>query len=979
MKIEVRLTQIVWHYFYEIGIFAFFVFMNLVHPALANEPSKEPILRIETEMHTAAIGRVGIDAENRYLVTGSLDRTVRVWELATGRLLKILRPPIGEGHEGKIYSVAISPDGKTIICGGWTGFEWDRSTSIYVFDRESGTIIHRIKGIPNTIKSLTYSKDGRFFVANVGHNVGVPVSILVYRASDFSLIATDRAYGDQGWSADFDLEGRIVTPSYDGFIRLYNKDFKLIVKKKTSGGNEAASAKFSPDGSKIAVGFHDSPKVEILSGKTLEPLYEPDMTGVENGYLDTVSWSPDGRFLYAGGTHARNGTTLIRKWEEAGKGRYKDLPAAHDEISHILSLKDGGIVFGAVDPALGIFDVNDKKILYNGPPLAEFRINNQDKLLLSPDGTIVQFAYDPSGQVQAQFSISNRLLELAPMGNVNLSPPVFSIDGLEITDWKYNRAPKLNGKSLKIERWETSLSLAISPNGSHFLLGTDLRLLLFDRKGNEQWNIPAPAVVWGVNIAGNGRLALVALGDGTIRWYRMNDGKELLVLFPSNDKKRWVTWTTSGYYDASPGAEGLIGWHKNSGKDEAADFFPISTFRAAYYRPDVVARILETLDENESIRLANEVSSRRTQEVSIKKMLPPVVTILFPKDGTEFSTSEIRIKFTIRTPSGEAVTGIRALVDGRPVGTERGIGLAEKREAVEKSVRETKINIAERDSEISILAENRYSVSDPATVRIKWRQRQEAKKDEFIIKPKLYLLAVGVSKYEKKDLTLGLAAKDATDFADAMLKQKGELYREVVVKSLTDDKATRGEILDGLDWITKETTSKDVAMVFLAGHGVNDSSGVYYYLPVDADTEKLKRTGVPFTEIKNTVASLAGKTLFFVDTCHSGSVMGTRRGVVDITAVVNELTSAENGAVVFASSSGNQYALEDPVWGNGAFTKALVEGVNGKADYAGNGKITINMLDLYLSERVKELTKGRQTPTTTKPQTISDFPIAVKK
>jgi len=37
------------------------------------------------------------------------------------------------------------------------------------------------------------------------------------------------------------------------------------------------------------------------------------------------------------------------------------------------------------------------------------------------------------------------------------------------------------------------------------------------------------------------------------------------------------------------------------------------------------------------------------------------------------------------------------------------------------------------------------------------------------------------------------------------------------------------------------------------------------------------------------------------------------------------------------------------------------------------------MLDLYLSERVKELTGGRQTPTTAKPNTIQDFPIAVKK
>jgi uncharacterized caspase-like protein len=143
--------------------------------------------------------------------------------------------------------------------------------------------------------------------------------------------------------------------------------------------------------------------------------------------------------------------------------------------------------------------------------------------------------------------------------------------------------------------------------------------------------------------------------------------------------------------------------------------------------------------------------------------------------------------------------------------------------------------------------------------------------------------------------------------------------------------------------------------------------------------EKLRRTGVPFTEMKNTVASLAGKTILFIDTCHSGNVMGARAVATDITGVVNELASAENGAVVFASSTGRQYSFEDPNWGNGAFTKAVVEGINGKADYTGKGRITINMLDLYISERVKELTRGKQTPATAKPQTIPDFPLVLKK
>ncbi|MBP6808975.1 MAG: caspase family protein, partial [Chromatiaceae bacterium] len=121
------------------------------------------------------------------------------------------------------------------------------------------------------------------------------------------------------------------------------------------------------------------------------------------------------------------------------------------------------------------------------------------------------------------------------------------------------------------------------------------------------------------------------------------------------------------------------------------------------------------------------------------------------------------------------------------------------------------------------------------------------------------------------------------------------------------------------------------------------------------------------------------KVLAFVDTCHSGNIMGARREVANITGVINDLTAAENGVVVFASSTGKQYSLENPEWGNGAFTKALVEGFDGAANYTKDGRITINQLDLYLSERVKALTGNKQTPTTTKPQTITDFPIAVKR
>ena len=159
---------------------------------------------------------------------------------------------------------------------------------------------------------------------------------------------------------------------------------------------------------------------------------------------------------------------------------------------------------------------------------------------------------------------------------------------------------------------------------------------------------------------------------------------------------------------------------------------------------------------------------------------------------------------------------------------------------------------------------------------------------------------------------------------------------------LTDLQATRDEVLDGLEWLRKQVTAKDVGVVFLAGHGEHDPDGRYYFLPVDADPERLRRTGVVFSELRDTLAALPGKTVFFIDTCHAGSALGTGRRAAppDITRVVNELASAENGVLVFSSSTGRQFSLEHQDWGNGAFTKAVVEGLGGLADLQKTGRAT---------------------------------------
>jgi Caspase domain len=627
------------------------------------------------------------------------------------------------------------------------------------------------------------------------------------------------------------------------------------------------------------------------------------------------------------------------------------------------------VIFGAADPAFGVLDATGQRRLFQEPASADFR-DNRDGFRLARDGATVQFSYEPWGTSPARFALRDRSLTLAPAADQALAAPVTTASGLHITDWKSTMRPTLNGTALKLDLYETSISLAIAPDSQRFLLGTAWHLRLFNRQGAEQWHVPVPGIAaWSVNIAGNGEVAAAALGDGTIRWYRLRDGQELLALFPHRDRKRWVLWTPSGYYDASPGAEELLGWHVNRGRDAAADFFPVSQFRSTYFRPDVVAAVLDILDEDAALQQANAAMQRQQPPVPLTQRLPPVVQIRAPQDGATVSTPTVTVRFTLRTPSDEPVTALKALVDGRPAAQPRRVRLT----APEETLQELEVSVPQRDCEVSVIAENRYAASEPATVRLRWGGAPA----EEVPKPRLYVLAVGVSRYQDSRLILSFAAKDASDVAAVLQRQKGRLYRDVEVKLVTDATATKGEMLDALEWLEHQTTSKDVAVLFLAGHGINDRNGDYYFLPVDVDTERLKRTGIAFSDITRTVTGLPGKVVVFLDTCHAGNIMGQRRGAMDITGVINELTSAQNGAVVFAASTGHQYSLENPAWGNGAFSKAVIEGLNGKADERRTGRITVTMLDLYVAERVKELTKGQQTPTTTKPHSVPDFPVAL--
>ena len=134
--------------------------------------------------------------------------------------------------------------------------------------------------------------------------------------------------------------------------------------------------------------------------------------------------------------------------------------------------------------------------------------------------------------------------------------------------------------------------------------------------------------------------------------------------------------------------------------------------------------------------------------------------------------------------------------------------------------------------------------------------------------------------------------------------------------------------------------------------------------------------GVAQEEVRRSLQGLTGKVLWFLDTCHAGSA--AKRPPVDMNVLVNTVTSAENGGiVVFASSTGREVSIERGSWGNGAFTKAIVEGIaEGQADLQRDGIITTSLLDFFVTRRVKKLTEEGQHPVMGRPPDQPDFTIA---
>lgn len=230
----------------------------------------------------------------------------------------------------------------------------------------------------------------------------------------------------------------------------------------------------------------------------------------------------------------------------------------------------------------------------------------------------------------------------------------------------------------------------------------------------------------------------------------------------------------------------------------------------------------------------------------------------------------------------------------------------------------------------------------------------------------LWVLAIGVSRYQDSNFNLQFAAADAQSIEAALQRQAGgRLYSQVKTLVLTDDDVTRESILDNMERFLGQAGPNDIVLIFMAGHGVQDlTTGSYYFLPHPATPSNLLTAGLRMTDFDEVVRVLRRNVrgiVVMLDTCHSGSLRLAARGLVSADDLAARMSAGE-GFFLLAATKPGEESKEKPDLRHGVFTYAVLEGLQGPADADNDGLVTVSELFGHVARRVPRLTDEQQHP-----------------
>lgn len=889
------------------------------------------------------INSAALSSDSAVLALGGVDGNLYLWQLGTERPPQVLAAP-----GGQIASLAFSPDNRILAAAGGGGLL--SAGKLELWSTADGKRLRTLDGHTQLVAGVAFSRDGRRLLS-----VSFDGSARVWDPRTGELQRVLLGHINYVLAGAFSPDDRtIATGGWDNTVRFWDASGQL---KLTLGhARPVWTAVYSSDGKTIVGGYGDR-ALRFWNAATgeLTSTMDADDTPVRSLVL-----SPDQRLMVTGGDDgtvkvwgrpAAEGSWVLKRTLARTQQFGYDYPTPLALSPDARTLATGGL--GGVD-------------LWDSATLARkghFDERLVETLAFSPDGKLLA-----GGGIMRQVRLwdlqTGKLIHSLPGHTDKIRRLAFSPDSKTLVSASWDRTARIwDVASGTVKRTLAGhplivLGATFSPDGKTIATSSFGAVMLWRAETGELLHIlkQHQSFVEYVAFSPDGKRLVSACTDSTLCIWDPARGLLLgtLASLPAAASRQsvgaarnddYLAITREGYYAGSASADRFVRFRLRD------DVYPAESFQARYYRPDQVRRALA----GEELPPVGE----------FKGPYPPLVAITTPRAGEKANGDSVQVTMETSDDSDPArvalfVNGARVdakaisigskpiAVGSKPVGLENKPVPAAHRITRTFSLR-VPLPAAGGPIRIQAIAYDEDGLQSPRD------EVQFTRDAAALAKGRLLGLCVGVSRYEDTRLNLQFGEQDATALSRVLREQKG-LYSAAEASALTDEQATRKNVLTGLDSLVSRATKLDTVIVFLSGHGWRDDQGKFYFATHEVSRANVGGTALPWNDILARLTALSGKSkrvLVLLDACHSGSAATNDD-------LVKALLGAGAGVLVFASSKGSEISIERRELGHGAFTSALLEAFGGKAASPGRKDVPLRKFIDYVQDRVEQLTETLQ-------------------